>query len=85
MADPQLSNSAGRGFLIAYGVVYVVSITTAVVFAATGAFTAQQLAIVFTIGAVAGIVAVVFGVRIIGRARRNGRAPDDLGSEPLDE
>ena len=70
MAETQLSDSAGRGFLVGYGIVFVLSLATAGVFAATGQFTTQQLAIVFTIVSVLAIVLVGFGARTVARARR---------------
>ncbi len=78
-----MSDSAGRGFLIAYGVIYVLSIATVAVFAATGEFTTQQLAIAFTVGAALGIVLVVFGYRVVRRARRADPGPDQ--HERLDD
>jgi membrane protein implicated in regulation of membrane protease activity len=83
MSDPQRSDAAGRGFLMGYAVVFVLSLGTAAVFAATGEFTTQQLAIVFTIVSVLAIVLVVLGARTVGRARRADPGPDS--HERLDD
>jgi hypothetical protein len=76
VADPQLPDSVGRGFLLGYAIVFVLSLATAGVFAATGAFTTQQLAIVFTVVSVLAIVCVVLGARTVLRARRADPGPD---------